>query len=153
MLRRNLHLVPEVTTVFVPKIPKPGPVYAISGKGRFWHDSEVGRFTSANSAMIYRDRLLGDEFYGIFFVSEPVHNLVHREVLTSDERPGETQGVYAPTVGRLAASLGRRPLLLVGFAVLPPAGVASQYCPLPAHLTPWPPDSSGNSPGLRSRVR
>jgi putative membrane-bound dehydrogenase-like protein len=96
MLRRNPHLIPAATTVFVPQITKPGPVYAISEKGRFWHDSEVGRFTSANSAMIYRDRLLGEEFYGNFFVSEPVHNLVHREIVepsgvtfTSHRAPGE----------------------------------------------------------------
>lgn len=101
MLRRNPHLAPHATTVFVPTIPKPGPVYAISGKGVFWHDSEVGRFTSANSAMIYRDRLLGDDVYGNFFVSEPVHNLVHREIMVRDgvtfqshRSPGEEQSEF-----------------------------------------------------------
>ncbi len=101
MLRRNPHLIPAATTVFVPQIPKPGPVYAISEKGRFYHASEVGRFTSANSAMIYRDRLLGDEVYGNFFVSEPVHNLVHRELVkrqgvsfTSSRAPQEQQSEF-----------------------------------------------------------
>jgi putative heme-binding domain-containing protein len=82
MLARNPHLTPHATTVFVPQAAKPGPVFAISEKGRFYHESEVGRFTSANSAMIYRDSFLGNEFYGNFFVSEPVHNLVHREMVT-----------------------------------------------------------------------
>jgi putative membrane-bound dehydrogenase-like protein len=97
LLRRNPNLVPEATTVFVPQLPKPGPVYAISEKGIFYHPSEVGRFTSANSAMIYRDRFLGDDFSGNFFVSEPVHNLVHREIVTrhgatfTSHRPADEQ--------------------------------------------------------------
>lgn len=81
-LRRNPHVVPAATTVFVPRIARPGPVFAISEKGRFYHASEVGRFTSANSAMIHTGRGLGDDFYGNFFVSEPVHNLVHREQMS-----------------------------------------------------------------------
>ena len=32
--------------------------------------------------MIYRDDLLGPEYYGNSFVCEPVHNLVHREIVT-----------------------------------------------------------------------
>src|SRR5947199_7042417 len=32
--------------------------------------------------MIYRDELLGKEFYGNAFMCEPVHNLVHRLVLS-----------------------------------------------------------------------
>lgn len=94
MLRRNPLLAPEATTAFVPEIPKPGPVFAISEKGIFYHPSEVGRFTSANSAMIYRDRLPGDDFYGNFFVSEPVHNLVHREIVA---RRGATFTAQRPT--------------------------------------------------------
>lgn len=93
LLRRNPFLTPQATTVFVPQITKPGPVFAISDKGIFYHLSEVGRFTSANSAMIYRDRLLGDAYYGNFFVSEPVHNLVHREIV---ERNGATFTSHRP---------------------------------------------------------
>lgn len=41
----------------------------------------ANRFTSANSTIVYRDDLLGPAFAGNAFVSEPVHNLVHREVM------------------------------------------------------------------------
>jgi len=44
----------------------------------------ANRFTSANSAIIYRDDLFGPTFEGNSFVSEPVHNLVHREILRPD---------------------------------------------------------------------
>ncbi|MEX0977259.1 MAG: PVC-type heme-binding CxxCH protein, partial [Pirellulales bacterium] len=41
----------------------------------------ANRFTSANSTIVYRDDLFGPAFEGNAFVSEPVHNLVHREVM------------------------------------------------------------------------
>src|SRR5262249_43931660 len=40
--------------------------------------------TSANSATPYRDDLFGPAFAGNLFVSEPVHDLVHRVVLDRD---------------------------------------------------------------------
>ncbi len=40
--------------------------------------------TSANSLIPYRDELFGPVFAGSVFVSEPVHNLVHRIVLEPD---------------------------------------------------------------------
>ena len=44
----------------------------------------ANRFTSANSTIVYRDDLFGPAFEGNAFVSEPVHNLVHREVIRLD---------------------------------------------------------------------
>ena len=44
----------------------------------------ANRFTSANSTIVYRDDLFGPAFEGNAFVSEPVHNLVHREVMRPD---------------------------------------------------------------------
>ncbi len=41
----------------------------------------ANRFTSACSPMIYRDNLFGEDFKGSWFACEPVHNLVHRQVL------------------------------------------------------------------------
>ena len=41
----------------------------------------ANRFTSANSTIVYRDDLFGPAFAGNAFVSEPVHNLVHREIM------------------------------------------------------------------------
>jgi putative membrane-bound dehydrogenase-like protein len=40
--------------------------------------------TSGNSATPYRDELFGKDFATSVFISEPVHNLVHREVLEPD---------------------------------------------------------------------
>ena len=40
--------------------------------------------TSANSPTPYRDDLFGPHFATSLFVSEPVHNLVHRMVLEPD---------------------------------------------------------------------
>ena len=42
---------------------------------------DVHRFTSACSPVLYRDTLLGDEFYGDTFTCAPVHNIVHRRKL------------------------------------------------------------------------
>jgi putative membrane-bound dehydrogenase-like protein len=40
--------------------------------------------TSANSPTPYRDELFGPEYFGSIFISEPVYNLVHREILKPD---------------------------------------------------------------------
>ena len=50
-----------------------------------FNDAHVaGHVTSANSATPYRDELFGPWFASSLFVSEPVHNLVHRIVLEPD---------------------------------------------------------------------
>ena len=67
----------------VPEVPGAAPVFPRSRTlARFNDFHAVNRFTSACSTMIYRDRLLGDEFAGNAFTSEPVHNLVSRLILT-----------------------------------------------------------------------
>jgi putative membrane-bound dehydrogenase-like protein len=48
---------------------------------RFNDVQVAGNVTSANSATPYRDELFGPWFASSLFVSEPVHNLVHRIVL------------------------------------------------------------------------
>jgi putative membrane-bound dehydrogenase-like protein len=48
---------------------------------RFNDPHTANRVTSANSPTPYRDDLFGPEFATSLFVSEPVHNLVHRMVL------------------------------------------------------------------------
>jgi putative membrane-bound dehydrogenase-like protein len=48
---------------------------------RFNNPGAVNRVTSGCGIGIYRDELLGAEYYGNAFVCEPVHNLVHRMVL------------------------------------------------------------------------
>ena len=51
---------------------------------RFNQPQSLGFVTSANSATPYRDTLFGPAFDGSVFISEPVHNAVHREVLAPD---------------------------------------------------------------------
>ncbi len=79
-LKRNPHvLYPDVK---VPVIPGPVRVYPISKPlERFNTPQGLNHFTSACSTIIYRDNLFGKEFEGNAFVSEPVHNLVHRTIL------------------------------------------------------------------------
>ena len=61
------------------KVP---PIYPNSQTiARFSEPFGANRITSACGTMIHRDELLGAEFSGNAFICEPVHNLVHRDVL------------------------------------------------------------------------
>ena len=51
---------------------------------RFNQPQSLGYVTSGNSATPYRDELFGRDFANSVFISEPVHNVVHREVLSAD---------------------------------------------------------------------
>jgi putative membrane-bound dehydrogenase-like protein len=51
---------------------------------RFNDIGALGHVTSANSATPYHDVLFGPNFATSIFISEPVHNLIHREVLEPD---------------------------------------------------------------------
>lgn len=85
-LRRNPHVTYPPVRRAVSVTPGAAPVFPRSVTlPRFNDFAMANRFTSACSPMIYRDELLGPEFYGNYFVCEPVHNLVHRE-------PVERQG-------------------------------------------------------------
>jgi putative membrane-bound dehydrogenase-like protein len=81
-LRRNPH--------FAPPDPKqtlePNTrLYPISRTiARFNDPGGVNHVTSANSPTPYRDDLFGPHFANSLFISEPVHNLVHRIVLEPD---------------------------------------------------------------------
>ncbi len=98
-LRRNPHAAVNSTRAEVSAIPGAAPVFPSSRTlARFNDFQSANRFTSACSTMIYRDNLLGDEFAGNAFTSEPVHNLVSRLVLRlngvtfTGERATEEQG-------------------------------------------------------------
>ncbi|MEY4941374.1 MAG: hypothetical protein RIQ93_3109, partial [Verrucomicrobiota bacterium] len=81
-LRRNRFLAPPSFIITVPKIPGAAPIYPTSQTiARFNDPFGANRITSACGFMIYRDELLGAEFAGNAFICEPVHNLVHRQVL------------------------------------------------------------------------
>ncbi len=82
-LDRNPHVVPPEAKVMVSNQPGAAPVFPRSRTLHRFNDFyAANRFTSACSPMIYRDHLLGESYAGNAFVCEPVHNLVHREVVS-----------------------------------------------------------------------
>ncbi|MEX2140976.1 MAG: PVC-type heme-binding CxxCH protein [Pirellulales bacterium] len=82
-LRRNPHVPTPSGIVNVPGVSGYAPVFPASRTvPRFNDHHTANRITSACSTILYRDELFGPEFAGNSFVSEPVHNLVHREVVS-----------------------------------------------------------------------
>ncbi|HZU38360.1 MAG TPA: PVC-type heme-binding CxxCH protein, partial [Gemmataceae bacterium] len=101
-LRRNPHVAAPNPTVQVSVKPGAARVYPISRTMPRFNDPEaLNHFTSANSVIVYRDDLFGPFFAGNTFVSEPVHNLVHREIMkprgvtfTSHRAPDEQESEF-----------------------------------------------------------
>jgi putative membrane-bound dehydrogenase-like protein len=82
-LRRVESLIPPPVRKIVPQVSGNAPVFPASKTPTRFNDYHTAnRFTSACGIEIYRDTYLGDGLYGNSLVCEPVHNLVHREVLT-----------------------------------------------------------------------
>lgn len=82
-LRRNPHLSAPDPRVNVSVVPSAAPVFPVSRTlPRFNDPWAANRFTSACSVIVYRDELFGPLFAGNSFVSEPVHDLVHREIMS-----------------------------------------------------------------------
>jgi putative membrane-bound dehydrogenase-like protein len=83
-LRRNPHVAgpPPFVDVLRGGDPDPNKLFPTSHMLKRFNDfGAAGRVTSACSPLIYRDNLLGQEYYGNAFICEPVHNLVTRRVL------------------------------------------------------------------------
>ncbi|HVC99203.1 MAG TPA: PVC-type heme-binding CxxCH protein [Pirellulales bacterium] len=90
-LRRNPHV-----NYPVPRVEAPRSVtYAVGTEGRDTgtrrgisggglRGGNANAWTSACGITVYRDELLGPEFRDNWFTCEPVHNLVHREVLVAN---------------------------------------------------------------------
>ena len=91
-----------------PHVAPPNPIRLTTGPNgnrlfptsrlmeRFNDPDNANRVTSAGGIAVYRDTHLGAEYYGNVFTCEPVHNLVHREVLSgellfSSKRPEDEQ--------------------------------------------------------------
>jgi putative membrane-bound dehydrogenase-like protein len=69
----------------MPVLPDPNQLFPISRTLERFNDPQAAnRVTSACGPCIYRDDLLGADYYGNAFVCEPVHNLVRRLVLEPD---------------------------------------------------------------------
>ena len=87
-IRRNPKLAVKTTKQVLANYPDNTRVFTAYAKEdapiRFNQPQSLGYATSANSVSPYRDELFGFAFATSVFVSEPVHNVVHREVLTPD---------------------------------------------------------------------
>lgn len=84
-LARNPHLAVPTLRRTLANYPDSTRLYPVSRtRQRFNDHHHFNHVTSANSATPYRDELFGPEFASSMFISDPVHNLVHREVLTPD---------------------------------------------------------------------
>jgi putative membrane-bound dehydrogenase-like protein len=84
-LGRNPYVAAPATHQVMPAYPEFSRVFPASRLAQRFNDPwGANHLTSANSAMPYRDQLFGSEFERSYFVSEPVHNLVHREIMEPD---------------------------------------------------------------------
>ncbi len=85
-LLRNPFLAVRSTRQVMPNYPNNTRVFAASRLTQRFNDPTTGanHLTSANSPVPYRDDLFGPDFATSYFVSEPVHNLVHRETMEPD---------------------------------------------------------------------
>lgn len=81
-LRRNPHVASPAARVEAPR----SVTFALGG-GRGTgtpRNSQGNPWTSGSSVMVYRDTLFGPDFAENWIACEPVHNLVHREVLVPE---------------------------------------------------------------------
>lgn len=84
-LRRNPKLAVKSVRKILANYDASTRVFPISTQPiRFNQPQSLGHVTSACSPAPYRDDLFGEEFASSFFICEPVHNAVHREVLVPD---------------------------------------------------------------------
>ncbi|WP_298863443.1 PVC-type heme-binding CxxCH protein [uncultured Gimesia sp.] len=82
-LRRNKDLITPNAKVQVSIRPGASTIFPVSRTQKRFNDfNKVNRITSACGLCFYRDHLLGQEFVGNSFICEPVHNLVHREIVS-----------------------------------------------------------------------
>ena len=81
-LARNPHLAVRATKRILANYPGGTRVFPASRLLQRFNDiGMAGHVTSACSATPYRDELLGADYTHSVFTCEPVHNLVHREIL------------------------------------------------------------------------
>ncbi|MEN9573403.1 MAG: hypothetical protein RL514_1258 [Verrucomicrobiota bacterium] len=84
-LRRNPHLAVKSSKQMLANYSDSTRCFPISTPPiRFNQPQSVNHVTSGCSPTPYRDDLFGPGFASSVFISEPVHNLVHREVLVPD---------------------------------------------------------------------
>ena len=105
-LRRNSFLVAPNLQKDVSVAPGAAPVFPASRTlTRFNDFHTANRFTSACSSMVYRDELIKTaNGESQAFISEPVHNLVHREVMRADGLSFTSQRVPSEEQSEFLAS-------------------------------------------------
>ncbi len=83
--RRNPRAASPGPAVYVPRDPDSRRLFPASQTlDRYNHPESANRVTSACGPGFYRDDLLGEAYVNNTFTCEPVHNLVHRLVLSPD---------------------------------------------------------------------
>ncbi len=80
-LQRNPHLLVRRVMHDVPDHGAAAQVFPITKRPNFELLTEAGEFTSACAPTLYLGGAFGGEYEGSVFEAEPVHNLVHRDVL------------------------------------------------------------------------
>jgi putative membrane-bound dehydrogenase-like protein len=84
-LRRNPKLAVKSVRQMLPNYPNPQRVYPAysldAAPTRMNQPQSLGSVTAACSASPYRDDLFGPEYATSVFISEPMYNVVHREIL------------------------------------------------------------------------
>lgn len=84
-LRRNPRLAVKTTKQVLANYPRSTRVFPVSDLPiRFNQPQSLGHLTSGCSAIPYRDDLFGADYASSVFICEPVHNVVHRELLAAD---------------------------------------------------------------------
>ncbi|HVK59026.1 MAG TPA: PVC-type heme-binding CxxCH protein, partial [Candidatus Kapabacteria bacterium] len=84
-MRRNPHVAAPDSIKLTTQGAEGSRVFPTSPLMERFNDPEfANRTTSACGIGVYRDTLLGEDYYGNVYTCEPVHNLVHREVLSGD---------------------------------------------------------------------
>jgi putative membrane-bound dehydrogenase-like protein len=84
VLRRNPHVPAPPVRKHVSEQPGAAQVFPTSRTLTRFNDLDrANRFTSACSPIVYRDQYL-EQLVGQAFICEPVHNLIHREIMRPD---------------------------------------------------------------------
>ncbi len=82
---RNPHVILPSDRLYIPADENPEQIYPASELlQRFNRPEHANRVTAGCGATIYRDTVLGAEYYGDAFICAPVHNLVRRLELHPD---------------------------------------------------------------------
>lgn len=104
-LRRNPLVRPPAIKREISNTPGAAKIFPLSKTVTRFNDYHAAnRFTSACGIEIYRDHYLGKEFAGNSFVCEPVHNLVHREVINRNGLSFQSQRANSEQESEFLAS-------------------------------------------------